>query len=137
MKFFIFALLLSGNVFAEIIPTGMNDFIGGGSKQIKSDQDVRLPTKAYVKEDQCMMFLKDNESYWKFHETPTLKVESIGEGSIKVRKYLFLGTNKERWVLDSKAISIPFAEQLNYYISSCPPDSSMMSNAELELIKKK
>lgn len=95
------------------------------------------PQKAIVKVGECLKFLKEGEKFWTKYETEVLKVEEIGDVSLKVRRILFVNPRSDKWAFDESAFPLKFPEQINYELMDCPEDKYKMSYEEIELVKKK
>jgi hypothetical protein len=130
--FIIFSYSTMANTAKEILETTL---IPEDSRNtLAPPLDNRIKKAKFEKGD-CLMYLKDGESYWSYRETQVLKVEDIGEKNLKVRMFGFL-KKTDKWIL-SPAESLDFIQQSLYKKVDCPSLELKLTDEELDKLKNK
>lgn len=91
------------------------------------------------KENQCLKFKKEGESFWKNYETDFFKIISTGNHSYKVKKINFPKNHEDLWYYDndSEKNTIKFIDQNDFYLEECPKEINLISEKEIKKIKNK
>jgi hypothetical protein len=137
MKLFLLLTITLSTCFANEIqnPIEKDKFFGKTfSSNLPTKEQIKKPL---VKKDQCIKVIKDDEAFWNNNETPVFKVEDIGLTHIKLRQFIFLKKQKEKWTEDEAAIAIPFENQDQFEIAECPSAETKLADEKVELYKKK
>lgn len=130
-------ITLSSTCFSNEItnPSEKVNFFGKTfSSNLPTKEQIKKPL---VKKDQCIKVIKDDEAFWNNNETPVFKVEDIGLTHIKLRQFIFLKKQKDKWTEDEAAIAIPFENQDQFEIADCPSIETKLPDDKIELYKKK
>ena len=132
----IFSFLIFNSIFANELlnPTEKEEFFGN-SKNLVKEETVKPLNQALVKEGECLKYKKNGENYWTKYETEIIKIESVGEKTLKTRRISFINKKSDKW-MDSEPYSLPFEFQMNYEVIDCPKIEDKMSDEEVKKIKK-
>ena len=133
----IIIFLLSFNVFAvnkkDIFKNSRIDgFWGVTNNEINEEEKLDV---ALVEKGACLKYMKNGESYWTIYETDTLKVVSVGDKSLKVKRYAFLSESK-KWRL-SESFTLPFENQIEYVQIECPKKELRLTDEEFKKLKER
>jgi len=129
--------LISFNIFAiekkDVFKNSrVESFWGITNNNINEEEKLDV---ALVEKDSCLKYMKNGESYWTIYETDTLKVVSIGDKSLKVKRYAFLSESK-KWRL-SESFTLPFEKQTEYVQIQCPKNELRLTDEEFKKLQER
>jgi hypothetical protein len=116
-------------------PQSQKNFYGTSNNVISQEKVVPLNV-SLVKKGECLKFKKDGEQYWNKYETEILKIQEIGDHSLKVQRIIFVNTKTNQW-MGTKSFKLDFEHQMKYDLFPCPLEEDSLSEKEIFDIKAK
>jgi hypothetical protein len=120
MKILLLAILYSTFTYADGLDLNSKNSDYSPKKVIKYS--------AKYKKDTCLLFKKNNETFWERTETKAYKIIDTGKKYYKVKSIVF--TNKGNWYL-GKLSAINFNIQTSFYKHKCPAIEKKLSQREI------
>lgn len=121
-----------------INPKKIQNLFGGKETQRPAQAGPDLSTiirEPIFKEQTCIKFKKNGETYWENFETKTLYVEAIGVNSLKVRTLRYISDGKS-WFFEPYANTMEFPNQSDYLYTTCPKEEDRLSDEAAEKLLK-
>lgn len=142
MKYFLLLTFVSLAVQAKdastiINPVEKDKFFTKQQNLVNNRESLVGPKSALVNAGECVKFLKNGEAFWTHHETEVALVEAIGIKNIKLRPIFFAKLGRPEWTYSDEAKDVPFENQLQYEITSCPKEDDKIPEEIAEQLKKK
>lgn len=127
-KYLLFSIIILSNPVLAL-----NSFVN----ELKNDEIQEIiieKPKAIFETESCIKYNKNNETFWKNHETDTFKVVDIGSKYLKTLRIIYMKEDTSSWLYGDDIFLVEFSAQKKFMKTICP---DIESKIDPSVISKK